>query len=161
MTGDATDGTSPVQSKCSSFRLALFGLDVLDGGSVIDGLRSYFILNCQMRVLKFTPLFYVREESPIVPIWISFHNIILHFFNAKVLFALGSVFGRPLQTDHATASRTRPSVARILVEVDITKKHAKEIWIGSKAFGYHQKVEFEKVPDFCNHCKTHGYAAAE
>ncbi|KAI0494209.1 hypothetical protein KFK09_024340 [Dendrobium nobile] len=38
----------------------------------------------------------------------------------------GSIFGRPLQTDQATASRTRPSVARVLVEVDITKKHAKE-----------------------------------
>ncbi|KAI0504039.1 hypothetical protein KFK09_014986 [Dendrobium nobile] len=120
--------------------------------------RSYFIHNCQMRVLKWTPFFDIKEESPIVPIWISFPNLRLHFFNPKVLHALGTIFGRPLQTDQATASRTRPSVARVLVEVDISKKHPKEVWVGSKAFGYLQKAEFEKIPEFCTHCKVHGHA---
>ncbi|PKU80185.1 hypothetical protein MA16_Dca011930 [Dendrobium catenatum] len=114
-----------------------------------------------MRVLKWTPFFDVKEESPIVPIWISFPNLRLHFFNPKVLHALGLIFGRPLQTDQATAARTRPSVARILVEVDISKKHPKEVWVGSKAFGYLQKVEFEKTPDFCQNCKIHGHSVNE
>ncbi|KAL0906074.1 hypothetical protein M5K25_024536 [Dendrobium thyrsiflorum] len=121
--------------------------------------RSYFVNNCQMRILKWTPFFDIRQESPIVPIWISFPNLRLHFFNPKVLHALGSLFGRPLQTDQATAARTRPSVARVLVEVDITKKHAKEVWVGSKAYGYLQKVDFENIPDFCSHCKMHGHAS--
>ncbi|XP_028552313.1 uncharacterized protein LOC114580043 [Dendrobium catenatum] len=123
--------------------------------------RSYFICNCQMKVLKWTPFFDIHEESPIVPVWISFPNLRLHFFNPQVLHALGSVFGRPLQTDQATASRTRPSVARVLVEVDISKKFAKEIWVGSRDFGYMQKVEFEKVADFCTHCKMHGHGAVD
>ncbi|PKU80847.1 hypothetical protein MA16_Dca009258 [Dendrobium catenatum] len=114
-----------------------------------------------MRVLKWTPFFDVKEESPIVPIWISFLNLRLHFFNPKVLHALGAIFGRPLQTDQATATRTRPLVARVLVEVDISKNHAKEIWVGSKAYGYLQKVEFEKVSDFCHHCKMHGHVVSE
>ncbi|KAL0904564.1 hypothetical protein M5K25_026691 [Dendrobium thyrsiflorum] len=113
--------------------------------------RSYFINACQMRILKWTPFFDIHEESPIVPVWISFPNLRLHFFNPKVLHALGS-------TDQATASRTRPSVARVLVEIDITKNHTKEIWVGSKAFGYLQKVEFENFPEFCSHCKMHGHA---
>ncbi|KAL0926253.1 hypothetical protein M5K25_002467 [Dendrobium thyrsiflorum] len=116
--------------------------------------RSYYILNCQMRLLKWTPFFDVIEESPII----SFPNLRLHFFNAHVLHALGSIFGRPLKTDQATASRSRPSVARILVEVDITKKHPKEVWLGSENSGYLQKVEFENVPDFCMHCKIHGHS---
>ncbi|PKU64991.1 hypothetical protein MA16_Dca004606 [Dendrobium catenatum] len=111
-----------------------------------------------MRVLKWTPFFDIKEESPIVPIWISFPNFRLHFFNPKVLHALGLIFGRPLQTDQATASRTRPSVARTLVEVDISKKHPKEIWVGSKAYGYMQQVDFEKIPEFCQHCKIHGHS---
>ncbi|KAI0529122.1 hypothetical protein KFK09_001669 [Dendrobium nobile] len=98
--------------------------------------RSYYILNCQMRLLKWTPFFDVKEESPIVPIWISFPNLCLHFFNSLVLHALGSIFGRPLQMDQLTANRLRPSVARVLVEIDITKKHPKDIWIGSENFGY-------------------------
>ncbi|XP_020697339.1 uncharacterized protein LOC110110284 [Dendrobium catenatum] len=123
--------------------------------------RSYLIYNCQMRVLKWTPFFDIKEESPIVPIWISFPNLRLHFFNPKVLHAFGSIFGRPLQTDQATASKTHPSVARVLVEVDISKKHPKEVWVGSKSYGYMQKAEFEKVPEFCNHYKMHGHAVAE
>ncbi|KAL0919118.1 hypothetical protein M5K25_011193 [Dendrobium thyrsiflorum] len=123
--------------------------------------RAYYINSCQMRLLKWTPFFDIKEESPIVPIWISFPNLRLHFFNSAVLHALGSIFGRPLQTDQATAARTRPSVARVLVEVDITKKHAKEVWLGSKALGYMQKVEFEKVPDFCSNCKMHGHHLSE
>ncbi|PKU81711.1 hypothetical protein MA16_Dca023769 [Dendrobium catenatum] len=111
-----------------------------------------------MRVLKWTPFFDIKEESPIVPIWISFPNLRLHFFNSTVLHALGSIFGRPLQTDQATASRTRPSVARVLVEVDISLTHPKEVWVGSKAYGYLQKAEFEKIPEFCSHCKMHGHA---
>ncbi|KAI0503720.1 hypothetical protein KFK09_014659 [Dendrobium nobile] len=123
--------------------------------------RSYYILNCQMRLLKWTSFFDVKEESPIVPIWISFPNLRLHFFNNHVLHALGSIFGRPLQIDQATANRSRPSVARVLVEIDITKKHPKEIWIGSDKCGYLQKVDYEKVPDFCLHCKVHGHAFQE
>ncbi|KAI0513576.1 hypothetical protein KFK09_009601 [Dendrobium nobile] len=119
---------------------------------------SYFISNCQMRILKWMPFFDVHEESPIVSIWISFPNLRLHFFNPQVLHVFGSIFGRPLQTDQVTESRTRPSVARVLVEVDISKKHPKEVWVGLKAFGYLQKVEFEKVSDFCSHCKIHSHA---
>ncbi|KAI0491773.1 hypothetical protein KFK09_026033 [Dendrobium nobile] len=70
------------------------------------------------------------------------------------------IFARrsPLQTDQATASCTRPSVARILLEIDISKNHPKEIWVGSKAFGYMQKVEFDNITDFCPQCKMHGHA---
>ncbi|KAL0912896.1 hypothetical protein M5K25_016310 [Dendrobium thyrsiflorum] len=112
-----------------------------------------------LRILKWTPFFDIRQESPIVPMWISFPNLRLHFFNPKVLHALGSLFGRPLQTDQAMAARTRPSIARVLVEVDITKKHAKEVWVGWKSYGYLQKVEFKNIPDFCSHCKMHGHAS--
>ncbi|KAL0903996.1 hypothetical protein M5K25_026064 [Dendrobium thyrsiflorum] len=122
---------------------------------------SYYINNCQMRLLKWTPYFDIKEESPIVPIWISFPNLRLHFFNHHVMLALGSIFGRPLQTDHATASRSRPSVARVLVEMDITKNHPKEIWVGSESMGYLQKVVFENVPDFSSHCKIHGHSISE
>ncbi|KAI0530805.1 hypothetical protein KFK09_000353 [Dendrobium nobile] len=104
--------------------------------------RSYYIQACQMRILKWTPNFDVREESPIAPVWISFLNLHLHFFNHQILFGLASVFGRPLQTDQATASVSQPSVARVLVELDVSKKHPTEVWIGFEMKGYFQKLEF-------------------
>ncbi|KAI0519419.1 hypothetical protein KFK09_006866 [Dendrobium nobile] len=41
--------------------------------------RSYYIQGCQMRLLKWSPDFDVREESPIAPVWIAFPNLRLHF----------------------------------------------------------------------------------
>ncbi|XP_028549339.1 receptor-like protein 43 [Dendrobium catenatum] len=84
----------------------------------------YYIQACQMHILKWTPNFDVREESPIAP------------------------------TDQATASMSRPSVARVLVELDVSN----EVWIGSEMKGYFQKVEFENLPIFCTFCKMHGHA---
>ncbi|KAL0923443.1 hypothetical protein M5K25_007500 [Dendrobium thyrsiflorum] len=123
--------------------------------------RVYYILGCQMRLLKWSPDFDVREEPPIVPVWISFPNLRLHFFNHQVLFALASIFGRPLQTDQATLAISRPSVARVLVELDVTKKHPREVWLGSEFNGYFQRVEFENLPIFCVHCKMHGHSMVE
>jgi len=70
--------------------LEMFLFNDLDYSKVFAR-RTYYILNCQMRLLKWT-LFDVKEESPIVPIWISFLNLCLHFFNSHVLDALGSNF---------------------------------------------------------------------
>ncbi|KAL0923930.1 hypothetical protein M5K25_004719 [Dendrobium thyrsiflorum] len=81
--------------------------------------------------------------------------MIAFFFNSHVLHALGSLFGRPLQSDHATASRSRSSVARILMELEITKKYPKDIWLGSETSSYLHKVEYENVPDFCTRCTKH------
>ncbi|KAL0910027.1 hypothetical protein M5K25_020954 [Dendrobium thyrsiflorum] len=123
--------------------------------------RVYYILGCQMRLLKWSPDFDVREESPIVPVWISFPNLRLHFFYNQVLFALALIFGRLLQTDQATFAISRPSVARVLVELDVTKKHRREVWIGSEINGYFQRVEFENLPIFYVHYKMHGHSMSE
>ncbi|PKU73810.1 hypothetical protein MA16_Dca011956 [Dendrobium catenatum] len=45
--------------------------------------RAYYIQACQMHILKWTPDFDVREESPIVPVWVSFPNLRLHFLIRK------------------------------------------------------------------------------
>ncbi|KAI0496827.1 hypothetical protein KFK09_023151 [Dendrobium nobile] len=110
-----------------------------------------------MRLLKWSPDFDVREESPIAPVWIAFPNLRLHFFNMHILFGMASVFGRPLQTDQANVSLFRPSMARVFVEIVASKKHPHEIWLGSKLNGYFQKVEIENLPIFFSHYKMHGH----
>ncbi|KAI0524502.1 hypothetical protein KFK09_003873 [Dendrobium nobile] len=126
--------------------------------SQIFARRSYYIQACQMHLLKWTPNFDVREESPLAPVWISFSNLHLHFFNHQILFGLASIFGHPLQTDKATALVSRPSVARVLVEMDVSKKHPIKIWIGSEVKRYFQKVDFENLPIFCSFYKMQGHA---
>ncbi|KAH0451257.1 hypothetical protein IEQ34_018556 [Dendrobium chrysotoxum] len=60
-----------------------------------------------MKLLKWSPMFDLSEESLLHP----------HLFLHRILFGLGSFFGRPFQTDNAMATGSRPLVDRILVEL--------------------------------------------
>ncbi|PKU78243.1 hypothetical protein MA16_Dca018043 [Dendrobium catenatum] len=47
------------------------------------------------------------------------------------------------------------------MELDVSKKHLSEVWIGFELNGYFQKVEFENLPIFCSHYKMHGHGVNE
>ncbi|KAH0460782.1 hypothetical protein IEQ34_008357 [Dendrobium chrysotoxum] len=67
------------------------------------------------------------------------------------------LFGRPLKVDNATPVGSRPSLARVMVELDITKKYPKKVWLGLDKFGHIQSVEMEAFHPFCDHCKALGH----
>ncbi|KAL0911826.1 hypothetical protein M5K25_017748 [Dendrobium thyrsiflorum] len=62
--------------------------------------RSYYVRNFVMRILKWSTDFDIHAESPICPVWLSLPNLRMHFFDIKMLQAIGSLFGRPLQVDN-------------------------------------------------------------
>ncbi|KAL0908235.1 hypothetical protein M5K25_022720 [Dendrobium thyrsiflorum] len=80
-----------------------------------------------------------------------------HLFYPRILHGLGSLFGRPLKIDNATAVGSRPSVARVLVELDISKSYSEVVWIGPDNLGYVQKVVMEEFPPYCDHSKSLGH----
>ncbi|KAL0921149.1 hypothetical protein M5K25_008193 [Dendrobium thyrsiflorum] len=112
-------------------------------------------------VIKWSPLFDISAESPIILIWISFPKLQPHFFSHRILHGLGSLFGRPLQIDNATAMGSRPSVVRVLVEIDVTKQYPASIWLGPKKYGYVQKVVMDDFTEFCDHCKMLGHCKSQ
>ena len=70
-------------------------------------------------------------ESPIVLIWVFFPYLPVRFMHCKpALFSIAFVVGTPLRANHATASVNRPSVARVLVEYDVSRALLPCIWIG-------------------------------
>ncbi|KAL0923417.1 hypothetical protein M5K25_007473 [Dendrobium thyrsiflorum] len=71
------------------------------------------------------------------------------------------MFGRPLKVDSATSVGSRPSLACVLVELDITKKYPDKVWLGPNNFGYIRTVEMEVFPTFCDHCKALGHMRGE
>ncbi|KAI0513519.1 hypothetical protein KFK09_009543 [Dendrobium nobile] len=93
-----------------------------------------------MRLLKWTPFFDIKEESPIAPTWVSFPNLRSHMFNTHIFFALALIFGRPLQTDQSMALLSLPFMDRILDKMDVSKKHPKETWLGPEIGAYLQNV---------------------
>ncbi|KAL0922295.1 hypothetical protein M5K25_006268 [Dendrobium thyrsiflorum] len=100
-------------------------------------------------------------DSPYIPIWVSFPNLHPHLFSPRILHGLASLFGRPLRTDNATSTGSRPSVSRILVELDVTKHYPDQVWLGSETLGYFQFVEMEEFPSYCAHYKILGHLKAE
>ncbi|KAH0665616.1 hypothetical protein KY285_026822 [Solanum tuberosum] len=75
-----------------------------------------------MRTLKWDPWFEPDVETSIGVGWISFPDLPLNFFAKEAIFSIATAVGTPLTVDMATKNQTRPSCARIKVEVDLTAK---------------------------------------
>ncbi|KAL0927042.1 hypothetical protein M5K25_001195 [Dendrobium thyrsiflorum] len=123
--------------------------------------RSYFVFGCFMKLIKWTSFLDISEESPIVPVWTVFPELSSHLFSPRILFDLGSIFGRPFHADNATIVGYRPFVARILVELNIFKSHPDSVWLGPEKFGYVQKVVLKGLSNFCSHYKYVGHRNSE
>ncbi|KAM3199811.1 putative protein MAL13P1.-like [Capsicum annuum] len=64
--------------------------------------------------------------------------------------------------DAATISKTRPSMAKVRVELDLLKSHPDSVWVGlededSPLRGFTQKLEYEAIPKYCKHGKKIGH----
>lgn len=129
-----------------------------DMNSVLDA-GPYFVFNRPLLLKAMPKLFdFGNEELFKVPIWLKLRNLPLELWNKKALSKILSVVGKPIRTDQHTAARSAISYARVLVEVDVSKRLLKEIPIilpGGKVLN--QSVEYEKIPDFCHHCNMVGH----
>ena len=122
--------------------------------------QTWYVCGSAMRIFKWTTDFLCSEESPVVPVWISFPYLPIHFVQCKeALFSIASAIGQPLRIDQATATLSRPSVARVLVEHDVTQPLLPRIRIGVGDSGFWQNVVYEKIPLYCASCKHLGHAA--
>ncbi|PKU59645.1 hypothetical protein MA16_Dca020843 [Dendrobium catenatum] len=83
------------------------------------------------------------------------------FSMGETLKTTCSIFGKTLKIDNATSSGSRPSVARILVELDVTKKYLDKIWIGPDTIEYVQSVSLEDFSMYYTHYYSLGYLKAE
>ena len=71
------------------------------------------------------------------------------------------MLGRCLKIDSATLSLRRPSVARVLIEMDVSKLPPKRVWIGEEQEGFWQEVVYESWPKFCGFCHRFGHDDGE
>ncbi|KAH0632725.1 hypothetical protein KY284_035511 [Solanum tuberosum] len=92
-------------------------------------------LSYPMRTLKWDPMFDPEEEPSTAIAWISFPALPPIFFVKEVVFSLAAAVGKPLQVDLATKNQTRPSCARVKVEVDLLSEFPKRINVGASGAG--------------------------
>ncbi|KAH0685591.1 hypothetical protein KY290_017077 [Solanum tuberosum] len=119
-----------------------------------------------MRTLKWDPMFNPEEETTTTIAWISFPSLPPIFFGREAVFSLAAAVGKPLQVDMATRNQTRPSCARVKVEVDLLKEFPKRIKIGMRKKNDEVvekwiKIKYDYVLKYCQTCMIQGHNAEQ
>ncbi|KAH0730085.1 hypothetical protein KY289_001273 [Solanum tuberosum] len=114
-----------------------------------------------MRIQTWTPEFTLEEETPVVPIWVALPELPWHCYNKVLLTAILSSISKVLYLDSPTSQKTRGSMARVKIQIDLTKPRPPHVWVGFKNLdpnkGRWQKVQYEGIPDYCMYCKHQGH----
>ncbi|KAH0687778.1 hypothetical protein KY284_018331 [Solanum tuberosum] len=127
--------------------------------------QKMFIAGHSMKLQVWTPTFKPAEETPIVPIWITLPELPWHCHYMDILTPLLSPIGKALYLDSATVQKTRGSVAKVRVQIDLTKERPQHVWLGFSEkdpnLGKWQVIEYEDVPSYCIYCKHQGHIIGE
>ncbi|XP_019235905.1 PREDICTED: uncharacterized protein LOC109216224 [Nicotiana attenuata] len=117
----------------------------------------------QMWLQKRWPDFKPEEYLPVAPAWVLLPALPYHMHDWHYIKQLLSFVGSPLALDVATMGITRPSMAKIRVEVDLLKPLPQSVFVGqefddSPLKGYTQKLEYEgHVPKYGKYCQKVGH----
>jgi len=65
--------------------------------------------------------------------------------------------GTPLDLDVATKNHTFGHYARILVDIDLSKRIFDEILVEREGFSFYVDIAYEWLPDYCHNCATIGH----
>ncbi|KAH0714657.1 hypothetical protein KY284_007562 [Solanum tuberosum] len=94
--------------------------------------------------------------------------MVMHIFYVKeALFSLASVVGKPLYLDMATINKTRPSCARVKVQVNLMANLPKRVEIEvinpeTKNTRIEKiKIQYDFLPKYCHTCKLQGHNEEE
>ncbi|KAK4380766.1 hypothetical protein RND71_002628 [Anisodus tanguticus] len=114
-----------------------------------------------MRTFKWDVTFNPEEETRFAYGWISFPGLPPHFHGEASLFSMAASVGKPISIDSATRNKTRPSSARVKVEVDLLNSHPKSVLIqvgeGAEITSTSQRIRYDFLPKYCPNCKLQGH----
>nr|GMC77911.1 TMV resistance protein N-like [Ipomoea batatas] len=106
-------------------------------------------------ISRWSPSWSPWRDSPLVPVWIEFPRLPLHLFDFSMLSRICESFGSLLALDMATIRRSRPSVAKARVEIDLSRPLPNRLTVGERR-GVDDggepasiKIENEDTPPVC------------
>lgn len=130
-------------------------LDVLGGD-------PYYVFG-QPLILKVMPEYFDFSSSDMMemPSWIRFFNLPLKCWSSTCLTKLSNMLGKPIHCDTPTASMTRLSYARVLIEVDMLIDLPSSInLVLPNGSTLTQQVMFESLPRLCKTCRIIGHTVS-
>ncbi|XP_055801899.1 uncharacterized protein LOC129871059 [Solanum dulcamara] len=117
----------------------------------------------QMRTLKWDPWFESEVETTIGVAWISFPDLPPNFFAREAIFSIARAIEKPLTVDMATKNQTRPSCAKVKIEVDLTAKLPQRVKINEEDDNTGEvkykwiKIQYDNMPKYCKECCLQGH----
>jgi len=110
-----------------------------------------------MRIQTWTPNFRPEEETPIMPVWVLLLDLPWHCYKKQFVTALLSPIGKVLYMDTTSVQKTRGSMAKAKIQLDLTKERPPHVWLGldeeDLTIGRWQAIEYEDAPDYCVYCR--------
>nr|XP_016479403.1 PREDICTED: uncharacterized protein LOC107800694 [Nicotiana tabacum] len=122
-----------------------------------------YIQGQRMELQAWTPNFNPNEDNPIVPVWIVIPKLPWYFYYMEALSVLLSPIGKVLHLDLASMQKTRGSVAKVKMQVDLTQLRPHHVWLGFdedqdvNGDGQWLEVVYEDLPTYYSHCKHLGH----
>jgi len=98
-----------------------------------------------------------NQRNKHAQVWMRLMALPQEYWTECTLREIASVVGTPLVLDNATLKRLFGHYARILVDIDFSKKIFHEILIEQEGGSYPVEVVYERILDFCSHCHTLGH----
>ncbi|XP_075087989.1 uncharacterized protein LOC142169944 [Nicotiana tabacum] len=110
-----------------------------------------------------TPNFKPEIESTLALVWINLSDLKWNCFEWDALYRIMEPIGIPIIIDKSTLSKTSPTISKLKVEINVTKALLHEVHIDimnekGQMESIIQKVEYEYIPEYCNHCKMQGHS---
>nr|GMC92347.1 TMV resistance protein N-like [Ipomoea batatas] len=129
----------------------------IQGQITIDGAKAWFT--------RWTADWCESRDSPLALVWIELPNLPLHLFNFESITRICAPIGRAIDLDSATCRRSRPSVAKVRLEIDVSKPMIDKIRIeivngyggNGGAKGLWQRIVYGRMPRFCIECGRFGH----
>ena len=79
------------------------------------------------------------------------------YWRERTLKEIASAVGTPIDIDGPTRNRTFGHYARILVDIDLSKRAYNEILVEREGFAFKVEVQYERRMLFCHHCYSIGH----
>ncbi|KAI0496319.1 hypothetical protein KFK09_022635 [Dendrobium nobile] len=147
------------------FNLTILGLgwilcafdekDALD--SVLTG-GPWYVKNNIISMDKWSPSFSTSSlEWLTSSVWIRFPNLPLNCWDGINMCRITSMVGKPCMVDGNSFQWNRKEFDRVCVHINLDIKIPLGVWAEGSSGKFYQRIEYEKIPNFCFYCGKIGH----
>ncbi|RAL50917.1 hypothetical protein DM860_005273 [Cuscuta australis] len=121
--------------------------------------KYYYFDNKPVLVQKWYPGVKVNiDQLDDIPIWIQLPDLEMKYLSLTGLSKIGSLVGKPVKRDRATASKRKYAYAKIQVEVKVQQEFRLMVqFIDDEDRVKSQVISYEWYPCLCSHCGKLGH----